>query len=233
MYKNESGINNGSEMPAQIKLELQTPLEKLWFWFFVGSVFITFSGIIGLLEDGATAFVVSLIGIGATMSFLFWSLKRNTDNFYILDLSTRRLFYHFRFFFIKRITPARNFSDIVSITVGGLCNQGKNNVWWTYQIFALDRQGDVFALSDDVKAEERENMVLSAKKIAEITEADFVELPPQKLAKTGYSDGKTAFYGADHTSLDSAWENLKIIAGILIFMTFIGLMFTMIKLTLN
>lgn len=232
MHENESETNTGSE-PTQIKLELQTPLEKLWFWFFVGSVFITFSGLIGFLEDGATAFVFSLTGIGAIMSFLFWSLKRNTDNFYILDLSTRRLFYHFRFFFIKRITPARNFSDIVSITVGGLCNQGKNNVWWTYQIFALDRQGDVFALSDDVKAEERENMVLSAKKIAEITEADFVELPPQKLAKTGYSGGKPVFYGADHTFFDSVWETLTIIAGISVFMAFIGLMFAMIKLVLN
>lgn len=220
-------------MPTQIKLELQTPLEKLWFWFFVGSVFITFSGIIGLLEDGTTEFVASLIGIGATMSFLFWSLQRSTDNFYILDLSTRCLFYHFRFFFIKRITPDRNFSDIVAITVGGLYNQGKNNVWWTYQIFALDRQGDVFALSDDVKAEERENMLLSAKRIAEITEADFVELPPEKMAKTGHSDGKPAFYGADHTFFDSVCENLKIIAGVLIFTTFIGLMFALIKLTLN
>ncbi|HNS10634.1 MAG TPA: hypothetical protein PKN29_13100 [Candidatus Ozemobacteraceae bacterium] len=217
---NDKEIQSGEEpeKPTQIKLEIQTPLEKLFFWLLVGAGFVLFNGIIAMIQDGRTGFSVSMFSIGIIFTLLFWSLKKHTDNFYILDLPTRRLFYHFKFFFIKRVSLFRSFSELAAITVSGQQNRNKSHVWWTYRILALDKQGRVFALSDDEKSEDRCKMLASAAKIADITGASFFEIPAEKIARARNTYENFEFYAVEHRGIDSFIDFLKTFAGVMAFL---------------
>lgn len=217
---NDKEMQFGEEpgKPTQIKLELQTPLEKLFFWLLIGAGFVLFNGIIAMVQDGKTGFSVAMLSIGIIFTLLFWSLKKHTDNFYILDLPTRRLFYHFKFFFIKRVTVFCNFSDLAAITVSGQHNRNKSRVWWTYQILALDKRGRVFALSDNEKSEDRHSLIASAAKIADITGARFFDMPGEKIARVRHVYGNFEFDAVEHRAIDSFIDFFKTFVAVIVFL---------------
>jgi hypothetical protein len=136
----------------------------------------------------------------------FISLYRNTDNNYILSPVSRTLFYHFRFFWIKKLTPWLRFTDICSITVDGVRNHNKSSVWFEYRIVLIDSGGRITALSD-FKRDSFFEQLEQARNLAQITGAHLTEPKEEMMAKpVAGPRGKWFFTHVPHTFFDSIKE---------------------------
>lgn len=199
----------------KIKLELRTPLE-LFFLVMVGIfAFILVVATVGYLQDGVTAMAKILFIIGALGSCFFGGLYLNTDNYYILDTSTKVLLYHFKFFFIRKVSVFARFGDVCAVTVTGKFNRSKHATWWTYQVIAVKSDGKTFPLSNMAREAYSESLSLAGK-IASVTGADLIESQPERVAEVVYTGkNRYSFKHMPFTWLDSMKETLLIIVVIM------------------
>lgn len=213
-----------SELPTYLKLELRTPLEV----FFRGS---TVLSVIFLL---ITTFIYWNEGMGpiirimffcATVSTIFFGLLyRNTDNYYILDIPSQVLLYHFKFFIIKKVRVMARFSEINAVTVSGKFVKTKNDSWWEYYTLMADMEGRATILSDSEKEAFQKNAEL-AEKLAEITGAEYIKGRCNRVAKVVRSDsGRHTFTHNDYSWMDDAANTIMFLCGIAAFIVCITLL---------
>lgn len=209
-----------NEQPSQIKLELKTPLERLFMWLSICSALVLFVGVVGYLEDGMGPLPISTMSVGLVGLVFFFNLYYNTDNFYVLDLERKQLLYHFKFFFIKKISVAESFSDICAVSVSAKYHKSKHSQWYTYQVVYVNNDGNVYPLSDSEREAIQKQRDL-AQKIASFTESEYVENPPECYA-TEVRKGSGYSFGHQKCSwLDSLKETLFAIVCVFAFIVFI------------
>lgn len=142
-----------SNLPGKIKVDLSTSLEN----FLLGAV-------------GVAAFVALLLYVQGTfggkksppnpellkyvplaIGFMAGALACwfGTDNFYVISVPNRKLLYHFKLFFMVKISPAADFEEIAAIGVTGVRHTHKGNVWWKYKICVVKNNGEFIDLSDE------------------------------------------------------------------------------------
>lgn len=217
MQTNDFSQQETDQLPAKIKLELKTPLEQFFLWSGVAGGFLLLVGVIGFFEDGMVPMVKMFLIVGTLASIFFLSLYYNTDNYYILDVENQRLLYHFKFFFVRKITVQASFSEISSLTVSGHREKSEDETWWEYRILMINNLGKIFPLSD-LQKDSIEKQRQLAQLIARLTGADFVESSPEQIAEAYLSpDGKFSFSHRDHMISDSLNYNGKFMVGVVVF----------------
>lgn len=205
------------ELPTRIKLELKTPLENFFSWSSVAGGFLFLMGIIGYFEDGMVPMVKMFLIVGTITTTFFLALYYNTDNYYILDVQNKRLLYHFKFFFVRKIIVQASFSEISSLTVGGHREKSEDEAWWEYRILMINNLGKIIPLSDFQKDSIEKQRQL-AQLIARLTGADFVESLPEQIAEASPGiNGKFSFSHRSHTTSDSLQYNGLFLVGIIAF----------------
>lgn len=144
----ENFFKNAAEqanLPERMKIDLDTPLEILFIACFVLAcigVFISGGITAESYFDGAgNSYALAVFGAFIVLAVLMRKCWSETDNYYILDTHARKLFYHYRFFSDKKITPAADFDDIECVAVGGIRKVNKGNESWSYYIYAVDKKG--------------------------------------------------------------------------------------------
>jgi hypothetical protein len=140
-----SGIN------SKIKVEISTALEKTWIYLTGGSAFIACMLFIFSLEgkkQPPRPELLSYIPYFAALAAVFILCRFLTDNYYIMHADKRKIFYHFKFFGIEKITPVIDFDNIYAIGVTGGRTYHKNREIWSYHIFMADKKGKFLILSD-------------------------------------------------------------------------------------
>lgn len=173
--------NEMSEIPEELKLELKTPLETFFMWAAIISVFFIIGGLIGL-ENASNLSSKLMLAAGCLSLTVFGSLYFNTDNYYIADITGERVLYHFKFFFLRKVSNVCSFKQISLITVGGKRKKSKHSVWWEYAIYMLTTDGNLVRISDHSKEafyKQRE----SARRLCDITGARFIDAPKERIVR--------------------------------------------------
>lgn len=149
IYKPEpagaSGIN------SKIKVEINTALETAWVYLAGISAFTAFLLYLFSIETKKKPphpELLTYIPYFIALAAVFTLCRFLTDNFYIIHADKRKLFYHFKFFGIGKITPVIDFDDIYAIGVTGGRTFHKNREIWSYHIFMADKNGKLSILSD-------------------------------------------------------------------------------------
>ena len=195
-------ILNAEKLPEKIKLDLATPLERVFMWITILFITITVIGIFVLLDSGWTQLVKRLLLVGCLGTVVFVKFLINTDNFYILDIAGQRLQYHYKFYLIRKVSQVAYFTEFASITVGGKSCNSKEETWWEYQILLITRYGKVIALSEfDKNFTDRCQL---AERLAQITGASYVVPVPGTIAKASTDrNGRHSFAHVPATYYDS------------------------------
>ncbi|MBI3039295.1 hypothetical protein HYY75_09660 [bacterium] len=142
----ESGIN--LDKIEKIKADLETSLETVLFWltciwFGIAGGFIAIA-----LEDRSAWFLLEYTHFPFCMGILCLILYNATDNYYVLNVFEKRIFYHFKVFWFKKITPFLNSEDIAFIGVTSIYCSNDDTIWHEYKIILVDRKGNSIPLSD-------------------------------------------------------------------------------------
>ncbi len=174
--------NEQSEIPDKLKLDLKTPLETFFMWAAIISGFIGFAGFIGYIEDGLTVVTKLMLAAGGISLAIFGGLYFNTDNYYILDRSSERLLYHFKFFFWRKVSTICSFNEISLVTTGGKREKSKHAIWWEYAAFILTTNGELLQMSDFAK-EAFDKQKELARRLCEITGARFIDAPEERIVR--------------------------------------------------
>ncbi len=142
-----------SNLPGKIKVDLSTPLES----FLLGAVGVaavialllyiqgTFGGKKSPPNPELLKYIPLAIGFMATALACWFGV----DNFYVISVQQRKLLYHFKLFFMVKITAVADFEQIAAIGVTGVRHTHKGNVWWKYKICAVKNSGEFIDLSDE------------------------------------------------------------------------------------
>ncbi len=204
-YQSDPYQNQQSDIhiPSKVKLDLDTPLETLFFWGMMTGFFVLLMALIGYLEDGATSFFRTAVTAGTLLSTIFGICYKNTDNYYILDSNRKAMLYHFKFFGKQDLSVFANFSQIHATTV--LCRKqsSKHSSWWEYRTAMVLDSGKIVPLSDWKKYDFL-NAMKKAKNFATLTGANLVESYEQStVRKVRGIDGKYTFSVKPYSFFDS------------------------------
>lgn len=144
----ENFFKNAAEqanLPERMKIDLDTPLEIFFIISFILSllgVFVAGGIAADSYFDGAgDPYSLAAFAIIIVLAVLMYKCWRETDNYYILDTRARKLFYHYKFFSDRKITPVADFDDIECVAIGGTRMVNKGNESWSYYIYAVDKKG--------------------------------------------------------------------------------------------
>ena len=163
---------NSDKFP-KIKVDLRTPLDLTFFWLAgLSVVAIVFAFIFSPGEkfDQQWQAVMAVAGICLVFSIAFYF---NTDNYYIFDLVSREMFYHFRFFFFTKVDFVARFEDIHAVTFSGRIDSGDQDESYAYRVMCVLHTGQTLYLSDETD-EDLGGHDKIARKISAITGADYL-----------------------------------------------------------
>ncbi|OQA08302.1 MAG: hypothetical protein BWY66_01058 [bacterium ADurb.Bin374] len=163
--------------PGRLKVDLTTPLEKLFLTVFLLACVLT--GLLlmtVLLEDKSALpmFFSSLIPLGICFWLYWW-----TDNYYVVDLRNRMFLFHFHFGpidFDWSVAPFGKIAACTTTSVHKTSKQGKHGPtrhWWEYATVVVLDSGKIIPVSDF----SRENLYaanLLAEKLARVFQAKHV-----------------------------------------------------------
>ncbi len=162
----------GDKYP-KIKVDLRTPLESAFWWLTVlSAASIAGAWVFSSGEKFAQQWP-SIVAVSVIGQVVFGSLYFNTDNYYIFDLVSREMFYHFRFFFFTKVDFVARFEDIHAVTFSGRIDGGDQNVSYAYRVMCVLHTGQTLYLSDETN-EDLEGHDKIARKISAITGADYL-----------------------------------------------------------
>jgi len=157
----------------KIKVDLRTPLESAFWWLTVLSA-ASIAGAWALSSGEKFAQQwPSIVAVSVLGQIVFGSLYFNTDNYYIFDLVSREMFYHFRFFFFTKVDFVARFEDIHAVTFSGRIDSGDQDESYAYRVMCVLHTGQTLYLSDETD-EDLEGHDKIARKISAITGADYL-----------------------------------------------------------
>jgi len=180
--KGKSVLAVDGQTPGKIKLDLKTPLESFFFTAAFYSLVIFLGGCYGWMKDGMTIVTKLMLPAGAVCSAVFVTLYNFTDNYYVLDVDEKCLFYHFEFLGYETERAMLTFSQVHALTVTSMQQVIGKKLVWTYQTVLVDNSGEVNGLSDMKSGSLEENKAL-ARKIADIIGVAYVEPLSEMVAE--------------------------------------------------
>lgn len=193
----ENFFKNAAEninIPKKMKIDLETPLEI----FFLVCFCVASLGVLITAATTATSYITgkgdvySLTALGVLVVLTAFMLKcrRETDNYYVLDATGRKLLYHYKFFSDIKTTLIAEFDDIKCVAVGGTRSVNKGNVTWTYHIYAVDKKGERTYLSNMFSENAIAENNQKCQGIAAVIGCKHIDGEPQKvLAVKGADEG--------------------------------------------
>ncbi len=201
-------------LPDKFKLEIETQLESFFFGGALLCGLITFVTLFICFKHGFRSPSTVILGTGGTLLALFICLYSMTDNFYVVDRSSKLVLYHFKFLLFRKVSTICRFSDISLVTTGGQYNKSKQGTWWAYAAYILTTDGRLVRISDNDRDEFDKQQQL-AKKISDITGAKFVSATKEKVVKV---NGLNSVRHEDHTPATPLVEPFLVVFGALGFL---------------
>lgn len=174
----EVEADGGHPVPPKITVDLDTPLEQ----FFSGLAFCSGIAIFFLLQAGILGgkrtppnpallkYLFPALAVGA----LALILRKTTNNYYVVESSTRTVFYHFETLFWKSFRAHFKPSEIYAIGVTAEFKSSKKADWHEYQVVLIDTRGKMHPLSDFVR-EDRGDKNTQARLLARALGCRFLE----------------------------------------------------------
>lgn len=193
----ENFFKNAAEnvnIPKKMKIDLDTPLEI----FFLVCFCVASLGVIITAVTTATSYITgkgniyetAALGVLVFLAAFMLKCRRETDNYYVLDTSGRKLLYHYKFFSDIKTTTIAEFDDIKCVAVGGTRSVNKGNVTWTYHIYAVDKKGERTYLSNMFSESAIAENNQKCQGIAAVIGCEHIDGEPQKaLAVKGAGEG--------------------------------------------
>lgn len=115
------------------------------------------------------------IALSALITYSFHEFRKNTDNYYMVDVPGRVLLYHFKFYGIVKIHPVLSFDDIKCVSVNGYRYKHRRWTVWEYRLAAVSRGGELIELSDEFDESGILTYNKKAAELAGIFGCDFIE----------------------------------------------------------
>lgn len=199
---------------TEIKVDLKTPLENAFWWLIVLSA--AAIGIAIVLNSGPKFDLQwqGVIVVAGACLVLSASLYFNTDNFYIFNLVNKKIFYHCKIFFYKRVECIASFEDIHAVTTTGRRHGNRSDDYYTYRVQCVLNTGQIICLSDETR-EDFEMQKRIARKISAITGAEYVDGLPGCHAVVKKAGEKFSFNLFECSWLDLTKTSLlEVLAGI-------------------
>ncbi len=161
-----------SAIPGKIKVDLSTALENFLLTAAGITAFIAFFLYINGAFDGkktqANPELLKFVPIALGFMAAAIACWLGTDNYYIINVTKRKLLYHFKIFFIIKITAVADFEEIHAFGVTGVRHTHKGNVWWKYKICAVKNDGEFIDLSNEAGPEKLDELNDRAKGMAAV-----------------------------------------------------------------
>lgn len=175
-------------LPPNIKVDVETPFESnlssLGCLCFVILFAMSCNGRSSNTRD-------SICGFLFAAGIFFFVLRYFTDNFYVISTADRRIYFHFKIMFFKKITPFLEPEKIFAVAVGGrVDDEGETTrAAWKYKVYLISLDGKMTEFGDfgpdRKKANER------AGSIAAILERPFIENPGRAVLAVGDDFART------------------------------------------
>ncbi|MEZ7891966.1 MAG: hypothetical protein QMC67_09465 [Candidatus Wallbacteria bacterium] len=180
-----------SNIPKRIKIDLSIGLETGLLYtagafFFAGLVIYNKAAFGGKhsLPDPSYFLILPIPAIAVAITLICWLF---TDNYYIIDTIQRKLLYHYKFLWKKKISDFLDFEQLYAIGVAGRRTQSKNSVNWSYSIMAIDKSGKIIQLSNYQNESAINELNQRAHGMASIVQCNFFGGMPNVLLKTDVS----------------------------------------------
>ena len=124
---------------SMLKLELEIGLETIWnsimFWSGMASVFLCLM----LLFEESSYNAMGLMFIISLFTFIVgFIFRKSTDNYYLMDFKSKRLYYH-KHFFRSEIVPISKFDKIKAVAVNGIehISEDRQKYWEHHIVIVL------------------------------------------------------------------------------------------------
>jgi hypothetical protein len=104
-------------------------------------------GFVVLIASGEVLISVLVLALALSSGYL-WS---KTDDYLVVQPQEKMIFYHKKFLGTTEMEPYIPFDHISTLAVEGTFHKGKDSSWWTHKTVAVTRDGEMIALSDDLK----------------------------------------------------------------------------------
>jgi len=117
-----------------IQIHLSTRIEELWKLIYWGAVFLFVPSIYFYLFESRVDLMVVCVELIVFALGLF--LKINTNNYYVLDLTSKGLLFH-RHFFRTRLIPIVKIHQIQAVAVSGHYDISEFGSHWVYHVVVV------------------------------------------------------------------------------------------------
>lgn len=237
--KNQDKAIAVNECPDRFKIDLDTDLEN----FFTFGLYLSFTSFCVFFIVFIYTFLIFIpkfyflyyIGISGLLTYSFHVFKKNTDNYYIVDVSGRMLLYHFKFYGILKVHPVLSFDDMKCVSINGYRYQYRRGAAWEYRLAVVGRGGGLVELSDEFGENELVLNNQKAKTLAGVFGCDFIAGGREKMIYvTNAPDGSAEVACREYSPGGGAKAqkpNLAIVAPLLMLFFVIDLAFLFMMIT--
>ncbi|HEY9069252.1 MAG TPA: hypothetical protein VIV61_03290 [Candidatus Ozemobacteraceae bacterium] len=171
------GLGLQAVSPGRLKVDLTTPLEKIFIGLMIITGIGTFISLISIFvgEAGAVPFFLVLLGAFGISCGLYWM----TDNYYVVDIRNRMFLYHFHFGIIDfdwTVAPFNRIAAFSTTSVHRSSKKGKygpRTSWYEYAAVAILDSGKIIPVSD-FSREALSSCNYTAEKLARLVQTTFV-----------------------------------------------------------
>jgi len=196
-------IAEGAQLPKNVKVDLTTDLEGGLMGCGCVSLVLSFiclnMGVNGCSDKHGhrtmdpIPFLKYVAGVWLVMSVGSFLSRLFTNNYYIVNVEKRKIFYHYKFYWNETITEYLSPENIMAVTVRGNHQHNKSSSWWTHQIIVIDNNGVITDLSD-TKQDALDDFNSRAELIAAILGCNFCKCPPESMMALYISERKIYFF---------------------------------------
>ncbi len=226
-----------STLPDKIKVDLETPLEAAMWVVMGAAAFIAFllysRGTTGGKNHIPAPELLKYVPIFIGIMVIAFICRLFMDNYYILNIAARKIFYHFKFFFEVKITPFADFESIYAIGVTGIRHTHKGSVWWKYKICAVKNNGEFIDLSDEAAPAKLDDLNQKAKGMAAVVGCLFAEGAAQsKIVFTNGNSGSQMIYFETDEQIQPQLKDIKLSGAFFVVITVIIALFCLMMFAL-
>lgn len=238
--------NKNQQQPAAVyegaecfKIDLNTDLEN----FFTFGLYLSFTSFCVFFIVFLYTFLIFIpkfyflyyIGISGLITYSFHVFRKNTDNYYIVDIPSRTLLYHFKFWGILKVHPVLSFDDIKCVSVNGYRYKHRRGAAWEYRLAVIGRGGGLVELSDEFGESELVSNNQKAEALAGIFGCDFIAGGRERIIHvTNAPDGSAEVTCREYSPAGGAKVqkvNLAVVAPLLMLFWIIDMSFLFMMIT--